>query len=101
MNLPRKSFPRTFSVETKLAIARQLLLDSCPQEEDALDSQPQLELSELSELSGTWYERLFILTGEDVFACPVCKRGRLIRAPLERDPATRRMPSRPVTLDTS
>ncbi len=75
----------------------QLLLDSCPQEEDALDSQPQLELSELS---GPWYDRLLILTGEDVFACPVCKRGRLIRAPLERDPTARR-PNPVVTLDTS
>lgn len=89
------------NIETKLAIARQLLLDSRPQEEDALDSQPQLGLSEPSELSGPWYERLFTLTGEDVFACPVCKRGRMTRTPLERVPTTHSVTSRFVTLDTS
>jgi len=88
------------NIETKLAIARELLR-SPPQGHDALPADPQLEPSELS---GPWYERLFILTGEDVFACPVCKRGRMTRTPLERELTTRptpRQPSRLALLDTS
>ena len=82
------------NVEKKLVIARQIL-DSRPQEKNALPSPPDVELS------GPWYERLFLLTGEDVFACTVCERGRLIRTPLEYEPATRKEPRPLVALDTS
>ena len=82
------------NIKTKLAIARQLL-DSRSQKHDALASEPQLELSK------PWHERLFILTGEDVFACPVCKRGRLVRAPLDCRSMTWGAPNRLLTLDTS
>ena len=64
------------NVKTKLARARELLSGTALAEDapEANTSNPQL----------SWNERLLKLTGVDIFACPVCPNGRLIRQPLDR-----------------
>jgi hypothetical protein len=58
------------NVDTLLALARKIL-----------PSEPQVS-EEAVEVSGEWWERLLSLTGFDVFACPECRHGNLVRTPL-------------------
>lgn len=66
------------NIDTKFARARELL------GKPAADLSSDSFTSENSELS--WWERLSLLTGEDLFACPRCHIGRLIRTPLHVPP---------------
>lgn len=82
------------NVETKLQRARELIGDvgrqfaaSCPSPSGS---------------EALWPERLLLLTGVDVFACPSCKAGRLIRAELDAQSlALLASSSDPAILDTS
>jgi hypothetical protein len=74
-------------VQTKLALARELLGAPSPEAQDTPD------------LSGQWWERLFNLTGIDVLACPCCRTGRLVRTPFAPNEFSS-VPAVPI-LDTS
>jgi hypothetical protein len=64
------------NVKTKLVLARELL-GVHSEEEQVPESKSSPETDD------TWAERFFALTGIDVFACPACKTGRLVRGPLD------------------
>lgn len=84
------------NVDTKLALARKLL-------DPHTDQQHSTEPDSSPETHDTWAERLLVLTGIDVFACPACQTGRLVRGPLDGEPSTPKTPE-PISvsqLDTS
>jgi len=61
------------NIFTKLARAKELLTPRADQPSPRPRS---------SKFALPWWQRLFILTGMDVFLCPFCKVGRLVRRPL-------------------
>ncbi len=82
------------NVETKLQRARELIGD--------VGSQFAASCPSPSGSEALWSERLLLLTGVDVFACPSCKAGRLIRAELDAQSlALLASSSDPAILDTS
>jgi hypothetical protein len=66
------------NVETKLARAREIL--GVAAKEDKASPGDEADASK------PWWERLFELTGVDIFQCPVCGSGRMLREPLQPVP---------------
>lgn len=67
------------NIQTTLARARELL----PKPSSELPTTLSSDSSTSQDSDLPWWERLFLLTGEDVFACPRCHHGRLIRTGLD------------------
>lgn len=82
------------NAKTKLAIARRLLQDSCTHEKVKPEPMP---------LPTSWQEMLREITGIDLTVCPKCRKGRLIRQPLEDilQQTSRDSTPAPIFLDTS
>jgi hypothetical protein len=74
------------NVNTKLAAAKRLLGPPSINE----SAIPAAKLRELP-----WQERLLVLTGVDVTACPKCTKGRLVRRPLPASPIPFPVPTHP------
>ena len=66
------------NVETKLARAREILGVAAKQDKGSPGDE--------ADASKPWWERLFELTGVDIFQCPVCGSGRMLREPLQPVP---------------
>ena len=82
------------NVETKLARARQLLGDVGSCSADCDSTSPPSGIP--------WWERLLLLTGVEVFACPSCRVGRLVRTELNsQSPPSVASCTEPATVDTS
>jgi len=64
------------NISSKLTRARALIPSATIEATAPRERQPSLK----------WWEHLFALTGVDVFMCPFCKTGRLVRHPLSPVP---------------
>jgi hypothetical protein len=64
------------NAKTKLALARKLIEETLPPSEHTSTTDPP-------EQDTTWQELYFHLTGIDLMLCPKCRKGRLLRHPLD------------------